>query len=101
MALFGALIAHEDHAQRACYAALRLRDELRRYSDELRLSRGLDFAARMGIHSGEVVVGKIGDDLRKRGAFPKPAEHAEIFPAGSNSFQESDENEDLLAVWAV
>ncbi|MGH7289282.1 MAG: ATP-binding protein, partial [Myxococcota bacterium] len=64
MALFGAPIAHEDHTQRACYAALRLRDELRRYSDELRLSRGLDFAARMGIHSGEVVVGKIGDDLR-------------------------------------
>src|SRR5262249_24446309 len=45
-------------------AALRLRDELRRYSDELRLSRGLDFAARIGINSGEVVVGKIGDNLR-------------------------------------
>jgi class 3 adenylate cyclase/tetratricopeptide (TPR) repeat protein len=64
MALFGAPISHEDHAQRACYAALRLRDELRRYSDELRLSEGLDFAVRMGIHSGEVVVGSIGDDLR-------------------------------------
>ena len=64
MALFGAPIAHEDHAQRACYAALWLKDELRRYSDELRLSQGLDFAARLGIHSGEVVVGKIGDDLR-------------------------------------
>src|SRR5262245_5207886 len=64
MALFGAPIAYEDHAQRACYAALRLRDELRRYSDELRLSRGVDFAARMGINSGEVVVGTIGDDLR-------------------------------------
>jgi class 3 adenylate cyclase/tetratricopeptide (TPR) repeat protein len=64
MALFGAPIAHEDHAQRACYAALRLRDELRAYADELRLSEGLDFAARMGINSGEVVVGKIGDDLR-------------------------------------
>ena len=64
MALFGAPIAHEDHAQRACYAALRLREELRRFSDELRLSLGLDFAVRMGIHSGEVVVGRIGDDLR-------------------------------------
>jgi class 3 adenylate cyclase/tetratricopeptide (TPR) repeat protein len=64
MALFGAPIAHEDHVQRACYAALQLRDELRAYSDELRLSRGLDFSVRMGIHSGEVVVGKIGDDLR-------------------------------------
>jgi class 3 adenylate cyclase/tetratricopeptide (TPR) repeat protein len=64
MALFGAPIAHEDHAQRACYAALHLRDELRRYADELRLSRGLNFSVRMGLNSGEVVVGKIGDDLR-------------------------------------
>ncbi len=64
MALFGAPIAHEDHAQRACYAALHLTDELRRYADELRLDQGLSFAVRMGINSGEVVVGKIGDDLR-------------------------------------
>jgi class 3 adenylate cyclase/tetratricopeptide (TPR) repeat protein len=64
MALFGAPIAHEDHAQRACYAALHLRNALKAYADELRLSRGLDFAARIGINSGEVVVGKIGDDLR-------------------------------------
>ncbi len=64
MALFGAPLAHEDHAQRACYAALRLRDELRTYADELRLTEGLDFAVRMGLNSGEVVVGKIGDDLR-------------------------------------
>jgi class 3 adenylate cyclase/tetratricopeptide (TPR) repeat protein len=64
MALFGAPIAHEDHAQRACYAALHLRDELRRYADELRLERGLNFSVRMGINCGEVVVGKIGDDLR-------------------------------------
>ncbi len=64
MALFGAPIAHEDHAQRACYAALHLRDALRAYADELRLERGLDLATRMGLNSGEVVVGKIGDDLR-------------------------------------
>ena len=64
MALFGAPITHEDHAQRACYAALQLQQELRRYANELRLARGLDFAVRIGIHSGEVVVGKIGDDLR-------------------------------------
>ncbi|MDH3211251.1 MAG: AAA family ATPase [Myxococcales bacterium] len=64
MALFGAPIAHEDHAQRACYAALHLREELRRYADELRLERGLNFSVRMGLNSGEVVVGKIGDDLR-------------------------------------
>ncbi|MBI3783065.1 MAG: AAA family ATPase [Deltaproteobacteria bacterium] len=64
MALFGAPIAHEDHGQRACYAALRLRDGLRRYADELRRGMGLSFLVRIGIHSGDVVVGKIGDDLR-------------------------------------
>jgi class 3 adenylate cyclase/tetratricopeptide (TPR) repeat protein len=64
MALFGAPIAHEDHAQRACYAALHLRDALRAYGDELRVSRGLNFGFRIGMNSGEVVVGKIGDDLR-------------------------------------
>jgi len=63
MAIFGAPIAHEDHGRRACYAALGLRDELRRYSDELR-RRGLNFSVRIGVNSGVVVVGKIGDDLR-------------------------------------
>jgi class 3 adenylate cyclase/tetratricopeptide (TPR) repeat protein len=61
MALFGAPIAHEDHAQRACYAALYLQQQLRRLSNELRMSRGLDFSVRMGLNSGEVVVGAIGD----------------------------------------
>jgi class 3 adenylate cyclase/tetratricopeptide (TPR) repeat protein len=64
MALFGAPVAHEDHAQRACYAALALRDALRPYARELKRERGFDFAVRMGINSGEVVVGRIGDDLR-------------------------------------
>jgi class 3 adenylate cyclase len=64
MALFGAPIALEDHAHRACYAALYLSEQLRRYANELRLSKGLNFAVRMGLNSGEVVVGKIGDDLR-------------------------------------
>src|SRR5262249_38000083 len=64
MALFGAPIAHEDHAQRACYAALHLRDDLQGYADELRRTRSLSFSVRMGLNSGEVVVGKIGDDLR-------------------------------------
>jgi class 3 adenylate cyclase len=64
MALFGAPIAHEDHARRACYAALHLSDGLRRYANELRLRQGLNFSVRMGINSGEVIVGKIGDDLR-------------------------------------
>jgi class 3 adenylate cyclase/tetratricopeptide (TPR) repeat protein len=64
MALFGAPVAHEDHAQRACFSALYLRDRLRRYANELRLQRGLNFAVRLGLNSGEVVVGRIGDDLR-------------------------------------
>ncbi|HET6303275.1 MAG TPA: adenylate/guanylate cyclase domain-containing protein [Myxococcota bacterium] len=64
MALFGAPIAHEDHAQRACRSALRLREDLARYAEELRRARGLDLCVRMGLHSGEVVIGKIGDDLR-------------------------------------
>ena len=64
MALFGAPIAHEDHAQRACFAALQARDDLLRYTDELRVSRGINFGTRIGLNSGEVVVGKIGDDLR-------------------------------------
>lgn len=64
MALFGAPIAHEDHAQRACYAALHIATSIRAYADELRLSHGISFSVRMGLNSGEVVVGRIGDDLR-------------------------------------
>ncbi len=64
MALFGAPIAHEDHAQRACYAALYLRAEIARYATEVKRQYGLGFSTRMGINSGEVVVGSIGDDLR-------------------------------------
>jgi class 3 adenylate cyclase/tetratricopeptide (TPR) repeat protein len=64
MALFGAPLAHEEHAQRACYAALYLQEELRRFGDDLRRSRSLNFSVRMGLNSGDVVVGRIGDDLR-------------------------------------
>jgi class 3 adenylate cyclase len=64
MALFGAPIAHEDHAQRACHAALHLGEALRTYADELRRTHTLSFAARIGLNSGDVVVGRIGDDLR-------------------------------------
>src|SRR5271169_6437685 len=59
MALFGAPIAHEDHAQRACYAALHLRDELKRYADELRRTAGVSLSVRIGLNSGEVIVGRI------------------------------------------
>jgi class 3 adenylate cyclase len=51
MALFGAPIAHEDHAQRACYATLHLQQELRRYANEMRLEHGLGFSVRMPRHS--------------------------------------------------
>jgi class 3 adenylate cyclase/tetratricopeptide (TPR) repeat protein len=64
MALFGAPVAHEDHAQRACWAALSLQRELAAYAAEVRREEGLGFSVRMGINSGEVVVGAIGDDLR-------------------------------------
>jgi len=64
MALFGAPIAHEDHAERACYAALQLRDAVRGYANEVRMEYGIPFGVRIGLNSGEVVVGRIGDDLR-------------------------------------
>jgi class 3 adenylate cyclase len=64
MALFGAPIAHEDHAHRACRAALSLRDSLRDYRDHLRRELDVEFPVRIGLNSGDVVVGKIGDDLR-------------------------------------
>ena len=64
MALFGAPIAHEDHAQRACAAALQLARDLGALAEDVRRESGLDFAVRMGLNSGEVVVGRIGDDLR-------------------------------------
>ena len=61
MAVFGAPIAHEDHAQRACYAALRMLEDISEYAAELRRKHGLNFSARIGINSGEVVAGAIGD----------------------------------------
>ena len=64
MALFGAPVAHEDHAQRACYAALSIQSTLRAYSDSLKKERGVDFKIRIGLNSGPVIVGSIGDDLR-------------------------------------
>ena len=64
MALFGAPITHEDHAQRACYAALNLCAALRDFAREIKRQTGLDFTTRIGLNSGEVVVGRIGDDLR-------------------------------------
>jgi class 3 adenylate cyclase/tetratricopeptide (TPR) repeat protein len=64
MALFGAPIAHEDHAQRALSAALRIQTNLRPLTEEVRRAHGVDFRMRMGINTGPVVVGAIGRDLR-------------------------------------
>src|SRR5512132_3035296 len=64
MALFGAPLAHEDHAVRACYAALRMQDAVRRYSEELRRAQGIEVQIRVGLNSGDVVVRSIGSDLR-------------------------------------
>ena len=63
MALFGAPVAHEDHAVRACYAALAMQAAMQRYSEEVCRSHGLEMQARVGLNSGEVVVRAIGNDL--------------------------------------
>lgn len=62
LALFGAPIAHEDHALRALYAALRMQEAMRRHSDRLRLEQGIPLQIRIGIHTGEVVVRSIRKD---------------------------------------
>jgi class 3 adenylate cyclase len=64
MALFGAPLAHEDHAVRACYAALRMQETVKRYADEVRQAQGVAVRIRVGLNSGEVVVRTIGSDLR-------------------------------------
>ena len=63
MALFGAPVAHEDHAVRACYAALRMQETANAYAATVRASAGIQPLIRIGINSGEVVVGGIGNDL--------------------------------------
>jgi class 3 adenylate cyclase len=63
MALFGAPLAHEDHAVRACYAALRMQDSVRRYADGVRREYGVTVRIRVGLNSGQVVVRAIGSDL--------------------------------------
>ena len=64
MALFGAPVAHEDHAQRACYAALSIQNALEIYAEKIKKEFGADFKMRLGLNSGPVIVGSIGDDLR-------------------------------------
>jgi class 3 adenylate cyclase/tetratricopeptide (TPR) repeat protein len=64
MALFGAPIAHEDHALRACYAALRMQESVKQYAAGARRSHGVEVQIRVGLNSGEVVVRSVGSDLR-------------------------------------
>jgi class 3 adenylate cyclase/tetratricopeptide (TPR) repeat protein len=64
MALFGAPLAHEDHAVRAAHAALAMQQALAAYRDELAATRRIEFRVRMGLNTGLVVVGAIGDNLR-------------------------------------
>src|SRR5262249_41545061 len=64
MALFGAPLAHEDHALRACFAALGMQEAVKRYADEVRRSDGVLVQIRVGLNSGEVVVRSMGSDLR-------------------------------------
>jgi class 3 adenylate cyclase len=64
MALFGAPLAHEDHAVRACYAALRMQDAVKEYAQEVQRAEGLPLHIRVGLNSGEAVVRSIGSDLR-------------------------------------
>jgi predicted ATPase/class 3 adenylate cyclase len=64
MALFGAPLAHEDHAVRACYAALRMQEFVKGYAQEVQRTEGIPIQIRVGLNSGEVVVRSIGSDLR-------------------------------------
>ena len=75
MALFGAPIAHEDHAARACYAALAMQAAMRDYTEEVRRKRGLELRIRIGLNSGEVVVRTIGNDLHMDYSAVGPTTH--------------------------
>jgi len=64
MALFGAPLAHEDHARRACLAGLAIQKDLVGYGEKVKKEYGIDFKMRIGLNSGLVIVGSVGDDLR-------------------------------------
>ena len=64
MALFGAPLAHEDHAVRACYAAIRMQESVKTYAEKARRTYAAVIKIRVGLNSGEVVVRAIGSDLR-------------------------------------
>ena len=64
VALFGAPLAHEDHAVRACYAAMRMQETIKRYAEGVRRTEGIPIQIRVGLNCGEVVVRSISSDLR-------------------------------------
>jgi class 3 adenylate cyclase/tetratricopeptide (TPR) repeat protein len=64
MAIFGAPVAHEDHAVRACYAALRMQTEVKKHAEHIHRTKGIAVQVRVGLNSGNVVVRSIGNDLR-------------------------------------
>jgi class 3 adenylate cyclase/predicted ATPase len=74
-AFFGAPLAYEDHPQRALYAALRMQEASRRFAEQLRHEKGVNFQIRVGINTGEVVLRSIRkDDL-----------HADYVPVGHST----------------
>src|SRR5215470_9161045 len=75
MALFGAPLAHEDHGVRACYAALRMQESVKRYGEGVRRDHGVTLKIRVGLNSGEVVVRAIGSDLRMDYSAVGPTTH--------------------------
>ena len=75
MSIFGAPIAHEDHAARACYAALAMQSAMRDYTDEVRRKQGLELRIRVGLNSGEVVVRTICNDLHMDYSAVGPTTH--------------------------
>ena len=75
MSLFGAPIAHEDHALRACYAALALQAAMRDYAEEVRRTHGIPLQVRVGLNSGEVIVRTIGNDLHMDYSAVGPTTH--------------------------
>jgi predicted ATPase/class 3 adenylate cyclase len=75
MALFGAPIAHEDHALRACYAALAMQAAMQPYAEDVRRTQGIEVRIRVGLNSGEVVVRTIGNDLHMDYSAVGPTTH--------------------------
>jgi predicted ATPase/class 3 adenylate cyclase len=73
-ALFGAPVAHEDHPQRALYAAIRMQEEIKRFAERLRAEKGLNLQVRVGANAGEVVVRSI-----------ETGQHAEYTPIGHST----------------